>query len=303
MIFNELYSSYFNAAAKILSYAVRNELTEKKLTEIIRDTTFGESILNLPQLIKGKEWQLLTSELKTPLKNPPEMPLTELEKRWLKTILQDPRIKLFGLSEEGLENTEPLYSADTFVYFDRYADGDPYNEEEYIKNFRTAFRALKEKRRLYISFVSGTGCSHSRLAMPYSMEYSAQDDKFRLRAVSKRGSWIINMARVTECKFAGRYKGELYEPRVVRESVTAELTDERNALERAMLHFSYLEKRTERISDNKYRITLYYDKEDRAEMLIRIMAFGPLLRVTEPESFVELIRERLNMQNRLRTQN
>lgn len=37
-----------------------------------------------------------------------------------------------------------------------------------------------------------------------------------------------------------------------------ELTDERNALKRVMLHFSHLEKETERLDDTHYRITLFY---------------------------------------------
>ena len=66
-----------------------------------------------------------------------------------------------------------------------------------------------------------------------------------------------------------------------------------------MLHFSHLEKKTERIGDNRYRITLRYDKDDETEMLIRIIAFGPVLKVTEPASFIELIKERLIMQKNL----
>ena len=46
-----------------------------------------------------------------------------------------------------------------------------------------------------------------------------------------------------------------------------ELTDERNALERAMLHFSHLEKKTEKVSNDRYKITLYYDKDDETELL------------------------------------
>ena len=75
-----------------------------------------------------------------------------------------------------------------------------------------------------------------------------------------------------------------------------ELHDSRNALERAMLHFSDLEKETERIDERRYRITLHYLQGDETELLIRILSFGPVLKVIEPESMVSQIRERLARQ-------
>ena len=54
-----------------------------------------------------------------------------------------------------------------------------------------------------------------------------------------------------------------------------DLYDTRNALERAMLHFSDLEKETERIDDKHYRVTLKYRQGDETEILIRILSFGP----------------------------
>ena len=67
----------------------------------------------------------------------------------------------------------------------------------------------------------------------------------------------------------------------------------------AMLHFSHLEKKTEKVSNDRYKITLYYDKDDETKLLIRVLAFGPVMKVTEPESFIEQIKQRLRMQNNL----
>ena len=78
-----------------------------------------------------------------------------------------------------------------------------------------------------------------------------------------------------------------------------ELYDSRNALERAMLHFSDLEKETERLDDKHYRITLNYKQGDETEILIRILSFGPVLKVIEPETMVRQIRERLERQEAL----
>lgn len=72
-----------------------------------------------------------------------------------------------------------------------------------------------------------------------------------------------------------------------------ELIDERNALERVLMHFAHFEKQVEKAGENRYLVRVTYDKDDETEMLIRILSFGPMLKVTGPDSFVALIKERL----------
>ena len=81
-----------------------------------------------------------------------------------------------------------------------------------------------------------------------------------------------------------------------------ELTDDRNALERVMLHFSHLDRETERIDDSHYMITLYYEREDETELLIRVLSFGPVLKVIFPDDFIKKLCDRLEKQKNLRTQ-
>ena len=72
-----------------------------------------------------------------------------------------------------------------------------------------------------------------------------------------------------------------------------EITDGRNALERVMLHFAHFEKQAERVDDNHYILRIKYYESDETEVVIRVLSFGPYVRVMEPESFVELIKKRL----------
>jgi predicted DNA-binding transcriptional regulator YafY len=80
------------------------------------------------------------------------------------------------------------------------------------------------------------------------------------------------------------------------ETVTVEITDERNAFERVMLHFAHFEKRAECVGRRKYHLKITYNREDESEMVIRILSFGPMVRVLGPESFVDLIKEKLKKQ-------
>ena len=77
--------------------------------------------------------------------------------------------------------------------------------------------------------------------------------------------------------------------------------DERNALERVMLHFSHLEKETRRLEDGRYEVRLTYESEDETEILIRILSFGPMLEVVAPQDFRDKVRERIEKQMKLRT--
>ena len=226
------------------------------------------------------------------------MPLTDTEKRWLRAVLNDSRVKLFDADIKGLENAEPLYSQDMFVYFDRYNDGDPYNDERYIRNFKTVLKALREKRKAVVKFRGRTGKVHNKSVIPYNIEYSPQDDKFRLQAYARHSLWTINIARIEDCRLDEKFE-KTVSYKIKKEKLVIELTDERNALERAMLHFTHLENKTEKVSNDRYKITLYYDKDDETKLLIRVLAFGPVMKVTEPESFIEQIKQRLRMQNNL----
>ena len=51
------------------------------------------------------------------------------------------------------------------------------------------------------------------------------------------------------------------------------ITDERNALERAMLHFAHFEKQAERTDDGRYILRLKYYENDETEIVIRVLSF------------------------------
>ena len=63
-----------------------------------------------------------------------------------------------------------------------------------------------------------------------------------------------------------------------------------------MLHFAHFEKRAERLERNRYLVHIRYDSDDELELVIRVLSFGPLVEVTEPERFRKLVRERLKRQ-------
>lgn len=295
MLFHECYGSYYLATAAILREAVRGTLTGKKLNALVQEYAFGESLLTIPEGLRGERWRLLHRDLSTPLKREPSMPLTALEKRWMKSLLLDPRIRLFHPDFTGLEEVEPLFTPEMVVYYDRYTDGDDYENPDYIRHFGTVLEALQCKRNLYLCYGTKPGEHRTLVLSPHYLEYSEKDDRFRLVAMGRRRRWVINLNRILRCELS-----ENREWVPLREAaggtVTFELEDRRNALERVLLHFSHLEKETKRLDETHYRVTLKYDRQDETEMVIRILSFGPVIRVTEPEHLIRLLRDRIDRQ-------
>lgn len=297
MLFHEVYGSYFRVVASVMKEAVQGTLTAEQLYRFVREKAFAESVLTIPAALQSGEWPLLNETMHTPLHHSPTMPLTTLEKRWLKALLLDPRIRLFHPSTAGLEDVTPLFTPEMFVYFDRYSDGDPYEDSSYIECFQTVLTALREKRKLRVEFAGRHGRLCRWVCVPYRLEYSAKDDKFRLLTAGGANSVTVNLGRMTRCELLEPYSPKAYHPPQPRtETLVLELIDERNALERVMLHFSHLEKETVRLENGRYRLTLRYDREDETELLIRVLSFGPMLRVVAPDSFIEQIKYRLQKQ-------
>lgn len=50
------------------------------------------------------------------------------------------------------------------------------------------------------------------------------------------------------------------------------------------------------IQKNTYIVKLFYDESDETEMVIRLLSFGPMIKVIKPLEFKQLIRQRLKKQ-------
>lgn len=293
MIFSELYSVYYHTVAKILTLALAGKLSEKEMRRQIEENAFSESVLTILPALRTQRWQLLDRNLSPVLRHAPSMPLTLLEKQWLKAIMSDARIRLFDVSVEGLEEIPPLFTAADYKIYDRYADGDPYDDERYIRNFRLMRDAIRTKRPVWVWMENRKGREMTLCCFPQRLEYSEKDDEFRVIATGCRYAQF-NLGRIKSCAF---YNGPVPRRERPKEDPLREvelyITDERNALERVMLHFAHFEKQAERLDGKHYLVRLRYYESDETEIVIRILSFGPFVKVTAPDSFVNLIKERL----------
>ncbi len=293
MIFSELYSVYYNTVAKIMEAAFHPEATEKDLQRCVVEEAFSESVLTILPALKSGKWPLLHEDLSPVLLHKPTMPLTNLEKRWLKAISEDPRVKLFDAAFPDLDDVEPLFTRDDYKIYDQYSDGDPFEDEKYIEHFRLMLSAIRSERPVQMIMVNRRGQKVRVRFYPKGFEYSVKDDKIRILAAGCKFRQF-NLGRVISCGFYDGHGPWREKPQAERrKELTLLITDERNALERAMLHFAHFEKQAERTDDGRYILRLKYYESDETEIVIRVLSFGPYVKALEPESFVNLIKERL----------
>jgi len=257
------------------------------------EEAFSESVLTILPALKSGKWPLLHEDLSPVLLHKPTMPLTNLEKRWLKAIAEDPRVKLFGVKFPELNDVEPLFTRDDYKIYDQYSDGDPFEDEAYIEHFRLMLSAIRSERPVQMTMVNRHGRKVRVRFYPKGFEYSVKDDKIRILAAGCKFRQF-NLGRVVNCDFYNGNGPWNEEPKAERrKDLTLLITDERNALERAVLHFAHFEKQAERTDDGRYILRLKYYENDETEIVIRVLSFGPYVKVLEPEGFVNLIKERL----------
>lgn len=295
MLFHEIYGCYYNCVGKLINYAIESKLDDESLKSIISESAFQESFLTIIPAIKEEKWQVITKDLKTPIKHRTETPLTLLEKQWLKAISLDPKFKLFNVQFDFLDDIDPLFTPDDFIIYDQYADGDPYEDEHYIQIFQTILKAIHLHKKIKVNYTSNKQNQMYITCFPYKLEYSFKDDKFRV--LIKGCSWAdtLNIANIKECILCGDIqKLDIIDKK--KQSITIELYDRRNALERAMLHFAHFQKEATQIDNQTYSIKIDYDENDETELLIRILSFGPNIKVISPDSFISQIKQRLKKQ-------
>ena len=297
MIFSELYSAYYNTVASILAHIMDGEHAERELQKIVSERAFGESSLTVLPALKSGKWQLVHTDMTTALAHKPSMPLTSLQKQWLKAISLDPRIQLFGVEFPDLSDVEPLFTSEDYYVYDKYSDGDPFEDEEYQRQFRVILEAIHNGSQIKFEIVNRHGKVMFVRCRPVRLEYSEKDDKFRVITSGWRSVATVNLSKIRACMpYTGEKLSEGEARAVITDTVTVKVTDERNAMERFMLHFAHFEKQAEKIDDSTYVVKIKYAHDDETELLIRVLSFGPMAEVLEPNSFRDLIIERLKKQ-------
>ena len=303
MIFHEIHNAYWRILARLLTAAAEKTVSREELYALIREDGFAETGIVLPEKLKD-EWPLL-SDGKSILTHTPPLPVTTPERAFLKAALSDPRFTLFLETEtvsaltEALTDVPPLWTDRDIVYYDRHGDGDPFEAESYRNCFTAMLTALRDRKQVEITYhprAKKETATHKGTVL--SVEYSGKDDAFRFRFAHDRFLSTINAAGLIRVIVTDT-PADTVSDNEDKETVVLSVEDKRNSLARALLHFSDLKKETTALEDDRWQMTLHYEKEDETEILIRILSFGPFLKILSPESMREKLKTRLKKQTEI----
>lgn len=269
-IFHDFQSLYYKIIAEILAEILEDQKNgEKNINKDYVKKEFAEMGLQgrFPRMeeaiglgIRGDKWHLVNKDpeaksCSTFLKNKPSIPPSLMEKRWLKTVLNDPRARLFDLEwdklNEQLADVEPLFLDEDIVFFDLFNDGDPYEDKDYIDKFRFLMKAVREKTPLAIEYMTRKGdirCVPH--CIPEFLEYSSKNDKFRVKTSGSHLVTNINLAdirkvsvaspKTTSSRKSSSKKEE--EKKAVHQTLVNVLTANNGSKSRKTVSFSYWDK-------------------------------------------------------------
>lgn len=316
LLFNELFSVTFNSFGEILLSFLKKKLYSKKeifeikamysssfnmnlFTEIIQDKTIEK---------RKSQYEFFISKLMMPHKNNMTksifslindrnmnniidlLPLTFLEIQWLSNILKHPYAKYF-LDDDEIKQI--LNKIDHLNLFDIYTVNlfDQYNSIESNqlnhKIFRDIRNFIKNNQNILISYTSQYGIQKNYLCSPIYIEYSKRDNQMRVIAINKENRvQCFVLERINDVSLLNdKYNEEMVKSiyKQYRENnekeIVIEFNEEKNTADRILTEFSCYKKRCVKYLEKNYHMTLYYDKDDSQELVIRLLGYGTSIKI------------------------
>ncbi len=318
-IYNEIYGLYYYMLDMILKKASDGPISITEINSIVSEYGFSESsIYFTPDVVSKEGYNLLRKcdcGYISALKYSPKEFLTSMQRRFIKSMLQDKKIHLF-LDDEMLSelnsifmDEEPLFNLDNAVLTETAMDSDNYSDEKYIDNFKTILNAIRNGNALRIVFDTSKGLRKTMKIMPYKLEYGVRDDKFRLCGVSifyeRSKSYVkINLGRIISITTLSQSFDIDFEAFIAQkrkaEPIEIEVSNIRNGIERVFIGLSNYERISSYDEETgKSTIKIYYGEDDEQELLILLLSFGPAIKVLGPpefrDKFIDRIKRQINM--------
>lgn len=239
------------------------------------------------------------------------LPLTSIEIQWMINILNHPLAKCFLVEKEIKHildwlGTSDLFDINTVVLYDQYIGlEDFYKGSNFGASMQTIMRAIRENRMVCIRYKSQYDKQSNHICAPIYIEYSKRDNRIRVRAVSKSNvAKTFNLERIFDVVILD----EVYDKKSTEDILEKHLSENecelvvffnetKNIPDRILTEFSCFKKKCVKWGNERYRMTLVYNKEDTREILVRLLSYGSLINVFDDTGDVrhELI-ERLEKQ-------
>ena len=172
---------------------------------------------------------------------------------------------------------------------------------------------VKNEEKLKVVFSNWKGEKRVVSCAPVWLEYSRRDDIFRLWYIDNKLNAIrkINVSRILNVSIitGGKYNKSAERAKMrelldnTMKSIKVEFYQgEKNLPDRLLTEFSLWKKKCIfNIKKQKYTMTLHYSSLDEKEILIRLLGYGPYIRIVADEDNYVLaeLKERIVLQRDL----
>lgn len=221
------------------------------------------------------------------------LPLTSIEIQWLHNIISHPFAKFFFSESEikdiskWLGNPE-IFDINTVVLRDQYINSKRMSKQtDYIISMRKIMEANRNCNIVTVKYKSQYGEISNNVCAPVYIEYSKRDNRIRIRAVCESNIVkTFNLERILDITIMDdRYEKAASEEVIknyIKENeceLVVFFNETKNIPDRILTEFSCFKKKCIKWGNERYRMTLYYDKEDKREILIRLLSYGSLINV------------------------
>lgn len=243
------------------------------------------------------------------------VPLTILELRWLKTVINDKKMKLFfsrgeiallkKLMEENAADIKP-FPMNKVLFFDRFRPK--------IKNinykaavFSVILKGIYDQKTIWLKYHT----NHEKIIWgkfrPIILEFSKRNNYFQGFFQSCKNDAILTfnisqIEAVSETNTPFDYSAAEMALTEYRESHTAsveiEFSNVKNIADRILTEFSPWKKRCVYDAETrKYRLTIFYQMSDYLELVVRLLGYGADIRfVDKNHPIFKEIKLRINKQ-------
>jgi len=227
------------------------------------------------------------------------VPLSVLEIRWLKTVLEADKIDLFFTAQEKAalgsflaQEAAPKLPMDRAVFFDRYLVPEK-DAHACAAALRAVLAGIYGQKTLRLTYHKMRGGVLRGAFNPIAVEYSKRNDRFQVyvQALPTEEILTLNLERIREIQVTAQnfdqesaqealeaYRGQNWA------SVEVEFYDVRNLADRILTEFSPWKKRCAYEPETqKYTLTIFYQKADETDLVIRLLGYGAGIRITQAD--------------------
>jgi hypothetical protein len=244
------------------------------------------------------------------------VPLTVLERKWLLAILQDPLIGYFLRPEtvdvlstmlKQAKTDRPLYLPGEIDFFDRYRNltHSQAHTKAYFRDMRLAVKNGRCAKVLYR--VPRTGKSKTMEVLPLRMEYAARDNAFRIWVRDLKAGQgqpairTLRLERIEDVRLGREIRCHpgSHDSRPPGQEYVLRFGSAKNLPDRILTQFAPWEKQCVKFGDDNYQLCFRADESEWMDIMVRILSFGNLVEVLQPEEVAQEIRFRLKRQKNM----